>query len=153
MCPVGKCLLTKIPPQTRIYFCNPFYARCAHIATERLHQVLCLRFGTFRTHDLFDLMECLLLFDESILGCGSVSMTLHDVSDMASQITGNLTVYSSDSAGSQRRHQGSTLLVLCEGNHWLPVEFRQEGPVIREAFPCRREMLPWWRHQMETFSA
>ena len=36
----------------------------------------------------------------------------------------------------QRRHQISASLALCAGNHWWPMNFPHNGPILREAFLC-----------------
>ena len=58
------------------------------------------------------------------------------VSAIATQITGVLTVYSTDCSGAdQRKHQNSAPLAFVRGIRRSPVNSPHEGPVSREMFP------------------
>ena len=90
---------------------------------------------------------------------------------MASQITSLTIVYSTVSSGAdQRNNQSSASLAFMGGIHWWPVNSLHKRPVTPKKFPFDDiimkstgilEMVwhqtdnlhPWWRHQMETFSA
>ena len=97
---------------------------------------------------------------------------------LASQITSLTVVYSIVYSGvNQRKHQSSASLAFVRAIHRGPVNFPHKWPVTRKMFPfddviMLNELLefpsmpdtgepdviladgePWWRHQMETFSA
>ena len=71
------------------------------------------------------------------------------MSVMASQITGNSTVCSTDCSGWQQRKQISTLLTLCEGIHRPLVDSPHKWPVIRKAFPCVEVFSVSWHAASE----
>ena len=92
---------------------------------------------------------------------------------MGSQITSPTIVYSTVYSGADQRKHPS--LTFARGIHRWPVNSPHKGPVTRKMFPfddaitrnadrffsalmCNTvsgciQLLPWWRHQMETFSA
>ena len=92
---------------------------------------------------------------------------------MPSQITSLTIVYSTIYSGAdQSKHQSSASLAFVWGIHRGPVNSPHKWPVTRKMFPfddvimtvrfvvVKQDSLfvsftinPWWRYQMETFSA
>ena len=72
---------------------------------------------------------------------------------MASQITGVSIVCSFFWSGEHhRKHQSSAWVAFVREIHNWSVDSPFKGPVARKMFPFD-DVITWWRHQMETFSA
>ena len=56
------------------------------------------------------------------------------------RINESIVCSSDDSDWKEGKHQSSTLLALCEGNHWWPVDSPYKGTVIWKAFLCYEVM-------------
>ena len=73
--------------------------------------------------------------------------------EIASQNTSLTIVYSTVySDADQRKHQSSASLAFMRGIHRWPVNSPHKWSVTRKMFPFD-DVTPWWRHQMEKFSA